>query len=103
MNFLQRYKTWTEKQNSKYYSDYDEWFQPCFGWNPFDYRNDWTPEWLEEWVQGFRGVSYAWEAWSYMMRDKKYSYKLPDCFWYELNNWWCFERTKKNFPEKGER
>ena len=39
-DFLQKYKTWTYKQNSKYYSEYAEWFQPYFAWNPFDDRND---------------------------------------------------------------
>ena len=85
MNLLQRYKNWTEKQNSKYCSDYDEWFQPYFAWNPFDTRNDFQPEILREYMYGWIGVGYAWECWSYLMRDKKYSYKLPDAFWYEIN------------------
>ena len=101
MNLRQQYKTWTERQYNKY-CDYQSWeFAPHFRWNPFDDRNDFSPEWLQDWVSGLRGVSYAWEAWSYLMRDKKYSYQLPDCFWAELNNWWCYERTKKNFPENG--
>ena len=45
---LQKYKTYTQKQNSKYYSEYDKWFQPHFKWNPFDDRNDWQPEILRE-------------------------------------------------------
>ena len=85
MNLLQKYKSWTEKQNRKYQSDYDEWFQPYFSWNLFDTRNDRQPEWLREYMYGWMGVSYAWECWTYWMRDMKYSYLLPSALWLELN------------------
>jgi hypothetical protein len=42
-------------------------------------------KWLREYMYGWMGVGYAWECWSYLMRDKKYSYELPNAFWLELN------------------
>jgi hypothetical protein len=36
-------------------------------------------------MYGLMGVGYAWECWSYWMRDKKYYYELPNAFWLELN------------------
>ena len=87
MNLLQRYKSLTYELNKKYYCEYDEWFQPYFSWNPFDTRNDWQPKWLVEYMYGWSNFSYAWEAWSYCVGNKKYPYpyKLPDAFWLELN------------------
>jgi hypothetical protein len=85
MNLLQQYKNWTYNLNKRYTSDYDEYFQPYFKWNPFDDRNDWQPEWVRECVYGWIGVGYAFEAYTYLMRDKKYSYPLPNAFWLEIN------------------
>jgi hypothetical protein len=85
IDLIQKYKNWTEKQNRKYYDDYTEYFQPHFRWNAFDTRNDWQPEILREYMYGLMGVGYAWECWSYWMRDKEYYYELPNAFWLELN------------------
>jgi hypothetical protein len=43
---------------------------------------------------GWIGIGYAFEAWSYLMTNKPYGYKLPDAFWAELNDWWLWERNK---------
>lgn len=86
-NLLQKYKTYTQKLNSKYYHVDDEFFQPYFSWNLFDTRNHRQPEWLAEYMYGWMGVGCTWKCWTYLMRDKKYSYNLPDAFWLELNNY----------------
>ncbi len=85
MNLLQRYKNYTQKQHNSYC--YDGVFEPNFKFNVFDTNNDWVYD-LEKWREflwGWQGVGYAWEAWSCWMRDKKYSYKLPHAFWAEIN------------------
>jgi len=85
INLRQRYENYTRKQYNKYFFEYD--FKPHFVWNPFDTDNEWVYD-LEKWrnfIWGWQSVGYAWEAWSYWMRDLKYSYKLPDCFWTEIN------------------
>lgn len=84
-DLLRNYKNWAYSQNSRHYDEDDEFFQPYFAWNPFDYRNNWQPEWLKEFMCGLSGFGYAWECWTYLMRDKKYSYQLPNAFWLELN------------------
>jgi hypothetical protein len=86
INLRQRYKNWTQKQYNKHYFEYD--FKPHFTWNIFDTNNDWVYD-LEKWrnfIWGWQSVGYAWEAYTYWMRDMKYSYKLPDCFWTEINS-----------------
>ena len=87
-NLLQRYKNYTRKQYNRYCYDGD--FEPHFRWNPFDTNNDFVYD-LEKWrhfIWGFQNIANAWEAWSYWMRDKKYSYKLPYAVWSELNDGW---------------
>ena len=88
MNILQKYKNWTRKQYNRYYDDYQ--FCPNFRFNPLDDRNDWVydNEKLRNFIRGLHSTKYAWEAWSYWMRDMKYSYKLPVAFWNELNDGW---------------
>jgi hypothetical protein len=86
MNLLDRYKNWTRKQYNKYYFEYD--FKPNFKWNPFDTNNDFVFD-NEKWydfLSGWIGVGYAFEAWTYLMRDIKYSYKLPFAFWAEISD-----------------
>ena len=86
VNLLQRYKNYTQKQYNKYFFEYD--FKPHFKWNPFDTYNEWVYD-LEKWrnfIWGWQSVGYAFEAWSYWMRDLKYSYKLPYAFWTEIND-----------------
>jgi hypothetical protein len=88
MNLLQRYKNYTRKQYNKHYFEYD--FKPHFKFNVFDTNNDFVYD-NEKWrnfLWGWQGVGNAWEAWSYWMRDKKYSYKLPYAMWSELNDGW---------------
>ena len=87
MKLLERYKTWTSKNNSKYY-DYKDEFAPHFKWNPFDYGNYWSPEWVLRMVSGLQGLRYAFDMWTDWIRDLPYYYKLPDAFWYELNDGW---------------
>lgn len=85
MNLLQRYKNYTRKQYIRYC--YDDVFEPNFKFNVFDTNNDWVYD-LEKWREflwGLQSVANAWEAWSYWMRDKKYSYKLPHAMWAEIN------------------
>ncbi len=84
-NLLQRYKNYTRKQYNRYCYDGD--FEPHFRWNPFDTNNDFVYD-NEKWrnfIEGWRTVGYAWEAYTYWMRDMKYSYKLPHAMWCELN------------------
>ena len=91
MNLFQRYKNYTEKEYDKYLDFYSYEFKPHFKWNPFDtnnlfvYRNKKWYDFLCGWI----GVGYAWEVYTYWMRDMKYSYKLPNAFWTELSNGWC--------------
>jgi hypothetical protein len=99
INLRQRYKNSTRKQYNKYYFEYD--FKPNFKWNPFDTNNDFVYD-NQKWYNflcGWIGIGYAFEAWSYLMRDKKYSYKLPDAFWTELSDGWMemevYSWTKK--------
>jgi len=94
MNLFQRYKNYTQKEYDKYEDFYE--FKPHFRWNIFDVENSWVYD-LEKWrnfMFGWIGIGYAFEAWSYLMTDKPYDYKLPDAFWAELNNWWLWERNK---------
>jgi hypothetical protein len=94
INLRQRYKNYTQKQYNRHYFEYD--FKPHFKFNIFDTNNEWVYD-LEKWrnfIMGWQGVGYAWEAWSYWMTDKSYSYKLPNAFWAELNDWWLWEREK---------
>jgi len=86
INLRQRYKNYTRKQYNKYYYEYD--FKPNFKWNPFDTNNDFVFD-NEKWYNflcGWQGMGYAFEAWTYWMRDMNYSYKLPYVFWAELND-----------------
>lgn len=85
-NLLQKYKKWTQKQYNKYYYEYE--FKPNFKWNIFDTNNDWVYD-LNKWrefIWGWQSVGYAFEAWTYWMRDMKYQYKLPYAMWSELND-----------------
>lgn len=88
MNLLQRYKNWTQKEYDKYLDWYE--FKPHFKWNPFDVENEWVfdNKKLSGFMFGWISVGYAWESWSYWMRDMKYGYKLPDAMWSELNYGW---------------
>jgi len=86
MNLLDRYKRWTRKQYNKYYFEYD--FKPNFKWNPFDTNNDFVFD-NQKWYNflcGWQSIGYAFEAWTYWMRDMKYSYKLPYAIWSELSD-----------------
>ena len=86
INLRQRYKNWTQKQYNKHYFEYD--FKPHYKWNPFDTDNDWVYD-NEKWrnfIWGWQSVGYAWEAYTYWMRDMKYSYKLPHAMWAEIND-----------------
>jgi hypothetical protein len=92
MNLLQRYKNWTRKQYDRQLGrwDGDSKFSPNFKWNPFDIDNDWAYDlaggrW-REFVWGWQNVGYAWEAWSYWMRDLRYGYKIPYAFWSAVND-----------------
>jgi hypothetical protein len=85
INLRQKYKTWTDKSYQKYEDFYD--FKPHFKFNIFDTDNEWVYD-NEKWrnfIFGWEGVGYAWEAYTYWMRDMKYSYKLPYAMWSELN------------------
>ena len=90
MNFLERYKKWSQKQYDKHLDWYD--FKPFYKWNLFDCRNDWVYDlangMIRKFIFGWQGIGYAWEAWSHWMRDMKYSYKLPNAMWDELNDGW---------------
>jgi hypothetical protein len=86
INLRQRYKNYTQKQYNMHYFEYD--FKPHFKFNPFDTNNDFVYD-NEKWrnfIWGWQSVGYAWEAWSYWMRDLKYSYKLPHAMWAEIND-----------------
>jgi hypothetical protein len=94
INLRQKYKNYTRKQYNRHYFEYD--FKPHFTWNIFDTDNEWVYD-NQKWYNflcGWIGIGYAFEAWSYWMRDKKYSYKLPDAFWTELSDGWM-EMEKK--------
>ena len=88
MNLLQRYKNYTQKEYDKYLDFYE--FKPHYKWNIFDVENSWVYD-NEKWrnfIWGWQSIGYAWEAWSYWMRDMKYSYKLPFAFWSEIGIGW---------------
>jgi len=90
MNLLQRYKNYTHKQYNRYC--YDDVFEPHFKWNIFDTNNDWVYD-NKKWrnfIWGWQSVGNAWEAYTYWMRDMKYSYKLPYALWSELNDGWMY-------------
>ena len=85
MNLFQRYKNYTQKEYDKYVDFYE--FKPHFKWNPFDIDNEWVyhnKKW-RNFIWGWQSVGYAWEAYTYWMRDMKYSYKLPCAMWSEIN------------------
>jgi hypothetical protein len=87
-NLLQKYKNYTQKEYDKYLDFYSYEFTPHFKWNPFDTYNDWVYD-NEKWrkfIWGWQSVGYAWEAYTYWMRDMKYSYKLPYAMWSEIND-----------------
>ena len=86
INLRQRYENYTRKEYNKHFFEYD--FKPHFKFNIFDTDNDWVYD-NEKWrnfIWGWMSVGYAFEAWSYWMRDMKYSYKLPYAFWAEIND-----------------
>jgi hypothetical protein len=90
MNLLEKYKRWVNTYNylQGHTNAWDEWCQPHYRWNPFDYRNDdWTPLWLDRYICGWKSVHYAFEAWSYRMTDRRY-HSNPEVFWAELNDIW---------------
>ena len=89
-NLLQLYKNYTSKQYNRYCYDGD--FEPHFRRNTFDTNNHWLydKEKGTHFVSGFQNIANAWEAWSYWMRDKKYSYKLPYAMWSEMNDGWMY-------------
>lgn len=97
MNLIQKYERWVNAYNyiNGYTDKYGDPIPPHYSWNPFDDRNYWTPKVLNDFISGFRGIAYAFEAWSRFMTDKKYSpYKLPDCFWNELSDGWLWMYKK---------